>query len=191
MTTALAMPGPFSIVTIAERGERASAWRELFDWPDWGHAHVELSSATPQARNASAARLDDAVLQADKPVLLLAEGAGCFAAAWWARLSPTPYVSRVAGALLFRPLIEGGDVRDTFASPRVRLPFPSLLVDDAIALDGAHALAGDWGSGLTDVRDVQRGRGRASPWRHAQRMIERYTVSVVKRDLRTTRDRLR
>lgn len=189
MTTALAMPGPFSIVTLAEHGERASAWRELFDWPDWGHAHVALSSQTPQARNASAARLDDAVLQADKPVLLLAEGAACFAAAWWARLTPAPYVAKVAGALLFRPLNEGGDTRATFASPKVRLPFPSLLVDDPIALN--TALAGDWGSQLADPRDVQRGRGRASPWRQAQRMIERYTLSVVVRDVRTTRERLR
>lgn len=191
MTTALAMPGPFSIITMAERGARASAWRELFDWPELGHAHVELSSATPQARNASAARLDDAVLQAERPVLLLAEGAACFAAAWWARLSPTPYVSKVAGALLFRPMIEGGDPREAFASPRVRLPFPSLLVDERTALDHAHALAGDWGSSLTDTRDVERGRGRASPWRHAQRMIERYTADVVKRDIRLARDRLR
>lgn len=190
MTTALAMPGPFSIVTLAERGPRASAWCELFDWPDIGHAHVELSTATSQARNASAARLDDAVLQADRPVLLLAEGAACFAAAWWARLSPTPYVSRVAGALLFRPTANGG-VDESFASPRIQLPFPSLLVDDRAALDHAHALAGDWGSGLTDARDVQRGRGRASPWRHAQRMIERYTLSIVARDVRTARSRLR
>lgn len=191
MTTALAMPGPFSIITLAEQGERTSAWRELFDWPDWGHAHVALSSATPQARNASAARLDDAVLQAERPVLLLAEGAACFAAAWWARLSPTPYVSRVAGALLFRPMITGGDIRDDFASPRVPLPFPSLLVNECSAHEQAHILAGDWGSGLASVHDGQRMRGRASPWRHAQRMIERYTVSVVKRDIRDVRGRLR
>jgi uncharacterized protein len=191
MTTALAMPGPFSVVTIAERGARTSAWRELFDWPELGHAHVELWSDTAQARNASAGRLDDAILQSDKPVLLLAEGAACFAAVWWARLSPTSYVERVAGALLFRPMVTGGDPREAFASPRVRLPFPTLLVDERIALDDAHALAGDWGSGLTDSRDVQRGRGQASPWRHAQRMIERYTVSVVKRDIRETRVRLR
>lgn len=189
MTTALAISGPFSIITMAERGARTSAWRELFDWPELGHAHVELSSATQQARNASAARLDDAVLQADKPVLLLAEGAACFAAAWWARLSPTPYVERVAGALLFRPMIEGGDTRAAFASPKVRLPFPSLLVDEAVALN--TGLAGDWGSQLTNVRDIQRGRGRASPWRQAQRMIERYTLSVVVRDVRTTRNRFR
>jgi predicted alpha/beta hydrolase family esterase len=191
MTTALAMPGPFSVITLAEADGRASAWRELLDWPDWGHTHVALSSATAQARNASAARLDDAVLQADKPVLLLAEGAACFAAAWWARLSPAPYVARVAGALLFRPLVEGGDTHAAFASPKVRLPFPSLLIDEMITLSGTQALAGDWGSQLTDVRDVQRGRGRASPWRQAQRMIERYTLSVVVRDVRTTRNRLR
>jgi uncharacterized protein len=191
MTTALAMPGPFSVVTLAERGTRASAWRELFDWPQLGHAHVELSSATAQGRNASAARLDDAVLQAERPVLLVAEGAACFAAAWWARLSPTPYVARVAGALLFRPMLTGGDPRAAFASPEVRLPFPSLLVDDAAALDEARALAGGWGSSLADVGRIARGGGRASPWRQAQRMIERYTRSVVARDIRMARERLR
>lgn len=190
MTTALAMSGPFSIVTLGERRNRPTAWRELFGWPDLGDAHVELSSATSQARNASAARIDDAVLQADRPVLLLAEGAACFATAWWARLSPTPYVARVAGALLFRPPLDG-ERRSGFASPRVQLPFPSLLLDNSLPPEGAQTLAGDWGSRLADLRDVRQERGGTGPWRHAQRMIERYTLSVVARDLRATRSRLR
>lgn len=191
MTTALAMPGSFSIITLADRKGGMPAWRELFDWPDIGHGHVELASDTPGARNASAARLDDAVLQADRPVLLLAEGAACFAAVWWARLSPTDYVAKVAGALLLRPMATGGDPANSYASPHTRLPFPSLVVDETTALNDARTLAGDWGSGLADTLAVGRGRGRAGPWRHAQRMIERYTLSVVARDVREARARLR
>lgn len=193
---ALAVPGPLSVVTIAERGVALPAWRAMFDWPETGHSHVSFTSRTSQQRNASAAHLDDAVAQADRPVLLIAQGASCFAAAWWARLSPSSYVSRVAGALLFNPFdADGAEIGDTlrkFNSPRSALPFPSILLDGGPATERLRAIAGDWGSRLADARELGQLRvAKASPWRQAQRMIERYTLSVVARDVRTTRNRLR
>jgi hypothetical protein len=127
---------------------------------------------------------------------LVAQGASCFAAAWWARLSPSSYVSRVAGALFFNPFDDdGAAIADTlrkFNSPRSALPFPSILLDGGPATERLRAVAGDWGSRLADARDLGQMRtAKAGPWRHAQRMIERYTANVVKRDIRTARERLR
>lgn len=193
---ALAVPGSLSVVTVAERGVASPAWRAMFNWPETGNAHVAFDSKTPHQRNASAAHLDDAVAYAERPVLLVAQGASCFAAVWWARLSPSSYVSRVAGALLFNPFDDdGAEIADTlrkFDSPRSALPFPSILLDGGPATDRLRAVAGDWGSRLADARDLgQLGMAKAGPWRQAQRMIERYTAAVVKRDIRTARERLR
>ncbi|RHW16498.1 hypothetical protein D1610_15520 [Sphingomonas gilva] len=195
-TTALAVPGPLSVVTIADRRVDRPAWRTMLGWPEAGDEHVPFAAANAHQRNASAAHLDDAVARAARPVLLVAEGASCFAAAWWARLSPSSYVERVAGALLFNPISEDerevADNMRTFASPRSVLPFPSILLDRDPVSDRLRTIANDWGSRLADRGDLVRlAAPRVSPWRQAQRMIERYTAAVVKRDIRTTRERLR
>jgi predicted alpha/beta hydrolase family esterase len=101
-------------------------------------------------------------------VLLVAEGAGCFAAAWWARLSPADYVGRVAGALFFEP---GAKDEARFASPRVALPFPSVVVGDA----EMRALADGWGSSVVD--------GDEGPFVRAQRAVQRFTATVVEREV--------
>ncbi|RYD65997.1 MAG: hypothetical protein EOP58_06380 [Sphingomonadales bacterium] len=102
--TSLALPSDlFSVVTTAAPGSRAPAWKVLLDWPRYGDTHIDYAADTPGQRNIWAVRLDEAVLRADKPVLLIASGESCLAAAWWARLSPADYVAKVAGALLFAP----------------------------------------------------------------------------------------
>src|SRR4051812_24931691 len=102
MTSLALHANAFSIVTIG-RGSRTPVWKALLDWPRFGDTHVDYAADTPARRNLWAARLDEAVLHADKPVLLIASGESCLATAWWARLSPSGYVSKVAGALLFAP----------------------------------------------------------------------------------------
>jgi predicted alpha/beta hydrolase family esterase len=79
------------------------ALRALLGLPARGETHLDYAAATDSQRNLWTARLDQTVLHAEKPVLLVAGGASCFAAAWWAWLSPGDYVSRIAGALLFDP----------------------------------------------------------------------------------------
>jgi hypothetical protein len=93
---------------------------------------------------------------AGHPVLLIASGISCFAAAWWARLSPASYVERVAGAVLVRPL--GAHVSpDTggFASPNIRFPFPTVVVDDRLdnarCAARARRLARSWATGFLDL----------------------------------------
>jgi predicted alpha/beta hydrolase family esterase len=182
--TALAVPGDFSIVTIADR--MPSAWQSLFEGRHT--AHIPLKARTSAERNILGAKLDAAVMQADRAVLLLAQGAGCFATAWWARLTPAAYVSRVGGALFFQPIEEDeksvDGLLDTFASPRATLPFPSIVLGGEAAprdlRPHVRSLASSWGSrvvigGQTAIE---------SPLSRTRRAIERFTASMVEREMR-------
>jgi uncharacterized protein len=170
---ALAIPNTLSLVTIADRA--LPAWCNPI-----GAAHVPYRAGSRTERNLLGAKLDEAVTQADRAVLLIAQGAGCFATAWWARLSPASYVSRVAGALFVEPDAREGDVEsllDTFASPRTTLPFPSIVVQGREAPQ-LGAIAADWGSRV--VTDVS----ADTTFRRTLRVIERFTASVVEREVR-------
>jgi hypothetical protein len=102
-------------------------------------------------RNLWAARLDEAVRLAEQPVVLVAHGVSCFAVAWWARLSPTSYVSKVAGALFVGPLGKIAAPEQRFAGPTTLVPFPSILADRAAE---ARDLARSWGSRFVETRAV-------------------------------------
>lgn len=183
MTLALApAPHRFSVITISE--SQTPAWSERFGWPAFGDSHLALDPGAN--RSILATQIDNAVLRADRAVLLVAEGLGCFAASWWARLSPSHYVERVAGALLFDPETaeESIDKRNLFASPRTALPFPSMVVADRLpGSDPADfgPLAESWGSRL--VAGNRHRAAEASAWRSAQRLVERLTATVVARDI--------
>jgi predicted alpha/beta hydrolase family esterase len=176
----------FSIVTVFGAETAAPAWQTMFGWPVSGGQAVPLDVRSAADRNRWAARLDDAVRGADRAVLLVADGLGCAASAWWARLSPADYVARIAGAILLAP--GEGDRDPLFASPQTRLPFPSLVIQP-----GSAAVApaiGDWGSRLVvNDRDRQRGH-RPVAWRQAQQLFLRLTSQVVEQDVNRVRARL-
>ncbi|MBO9499050.1 MAG: alpha/beta hydrolase [Novosphingobium sp.] len=180
--TAIALPSNdlFSVITTGG-GDRRASWRSLLGLPDPGSAHVAFDSGSQ--RGIWAARLDEAVLRADKPVLLVANGESCFAAAWWARLSPASYVSRVAGALLVDPLGRSVDpeAEERFISPRIALPFPSAVLSGSARrgewIDRIEQLAEGWGSGVARTSD-------GSAWEQAQDLILRATARVVERRMR-------
>lgn len=188
--TALAFPtnSLFSVITTAERQRRAPGWRVLFNLPSAGDTHIDYAAGTRAERDRWAARLDDAILHAERPVLLVASGASCLATAWWARLSPASYVSRVAGALLFNPLADDQDETDKFASPDIALPFPTAIVgrvakQHEIELEVAR-LADQWGSGTLSVSPHgRRSIGRQS-WRRAQALLHNATERLVDRRMR-------
>lgn len=136
--------------------------------------HVAVRAETAAQRTVTAARIDYAILEADRAVLLVAEGIGCAAAAWWARLSPRSYVDRVAGALLVSPDQTTG--KASFASPRSALPFPSLVLG---ATDAAQRLSREWGGRLIDGPVPARER---SATRRFQSLILRFTGAIVERD---------
>jgi predicted alpha/beta hydrolase family esterase len=188
--TAISLPAGdvFSVITTADLRGRAPSWKALFDLPRFGDAHIGYSAQTPAQRNIWATKLDEAVRTAERPVLLVASGTSCFAAAWWARLSPASYVSRVAGALLFDPVgeDEDRDAAEKFASPGIVLPFPSAVIacgaHRRVAAE-VHALAASWGSGVVDAA-ADRPAGAGGAWQQAHGLLARAAAHVVERDLR-------
>lgn len=175
---AAVVPNRFSIITIGAPGVEAPAWNTRLRWPNRGDEHVVLDSG--ERRGIWAAQLDAAVMRADRAVVLVAEGIGCHAASWWARLSPAGYVSRVAGALLFDP--PAAEERDhaAFASPAIALPFPSLVLAGDVPETTGVVIEG-WGS--RHIAGRRHRQGDLRPWRSAQRLIERVTNRVVERDV--------
>lgn len=180
--TVIARPLPtdlFSVVTIGEAGGAAPVWERMFGWPADGATAVPVDIRSRGERNIWAARLDRAVREADTRVLLIADGIGCAAGAWWARLSPAHDVGRIAGALLFAPHAGRGDL---FASPGARLPFPSLVIQPGDDADVRTTIA-TWGSRLVvGERPRDRHSGLVA-WRQAQRLFLRLTQQMVEHDV--------
>lgn len=181
-------PRLFSIITIADTRAQPPAWQSQLRWPHAGDAHIALDLDRPRRQSVWATQLDDAVMQADRAVLFVAEGVGCFAASWWARLSPSHYVSKVAGALLLDPVAppQDDDRPALFASPSVALPFPSVVLTGESGLLARDASLGaqvdGWGSRL-----LAGGRQRSDEreaWWSAQRLVRRVTRAVVEHDVR-------
>lgn len=106
-----------------------------------GHARLEQHDWRRPLRGDWSARLQETLVDAPGPVVLVASGLGCILTAWWAAHSPL--ASKVRGALLVAP-VDVEQLRDQLPgwSPiaRQRLPFPSVLVGHG------QALAQAWGS---------------------------------------------
>ncbi len=130
-----------------------SRWEALH-----GYARVEQHDWQQPRRGDWLARLDETVIDSERPVLLVAHSLGCVLVAAWARFSR--HAHKVRGALLVAP----GDVEQPDLAPalpgwapilRDPLPFPSLLVasqdDPRCRFERAEQLARDWGSRLVDA----------------------------------------
>ena len=104
------------------------------------------------------ARLDETVIDAPGPVVLVAHSLGCILVSAWAGVSR--HTARVRGALLVAPGdTEAPELKDRLPgwSPIARqaLPFPSILVgsqnDPYCTAARAQALALDWGARWVDL----------------------------------------
>jgi len=133
-----------------------SAWNRLphfrrVDFEDW--AAPKLHDWVP--------RLDRAVRENPRPVVLVAHSLGCIAAAWWAALSwSEAFRDKVFGALLVAPPDIDDEaidprIRDFRPLPRLRLPFPSIVVasrnDPYCRFSRAEEIARGWGSDFVDA----------------------------------------
>jgi len=104
------------------------------------------------------ARLDEVLLQDERPALLAAHSLGCQLVAAWAAHSR--HTGRVAGALLVAPPdIERPDMPPQITSwrpiSREALPFPSIVVlssdDPFCAVERGAEMARAWGSRRVDL----------------------------------------
>lgn len=144
-------------------GSGPSHWQTLWESSRPDTERVELGMWSNPRRNTWVTKLDQAVRGARAPVILVAHSLGCLAVAWWAQLSGQPYGWPVAGALLVAPAdVDRPDTRpelkDFGPSPRMTLPFPSIVVassDDAwVSLQHARDLASYWGSHFVDAGPI-------------------------------------
>lgn len=151
-----------SILTVPGlNGSGPGHWQTLWEQARPDTSRVELGMWATPHRNAWVTKLDRAIATARAPVILAAHSLGCLAVAWWAALSPQPYGSRVAGALLVAPAdVDTKEARPELSAfapaPRLPLPFPSILVassdDPWCGLNKAMGLALDWGSHFVETR---------------------------------------
>lgn len=120
---------------------------------------VELGMWSRPHRNTWVNRLNAAITDAGRPVILIAHSLGCHAVAWWNELEQQPG-GRVAGALLVAPPWLGDAPHDerltAFAPvPRARLRFPAILAashDDPFASFGqSRKMARQWGCRFVDA----------------------------------------
>jgi predicted alpha/beta hydrolase family esterase len=122
-----------------------------------GYHRVEQHDWMRPLRGDWSARLEDTVVDADGPVVLVAHSLGCILAAWWAAHSSNAH--RVQGALLVAP----GDVERPDLAAQIHgwspigrqpLPFPTVLVgsrnDPYCSDERAQGLAQAWGARFID-----------------------------------------
>lgn len=106
-----------------------------------------------------AARLDDHVARARRPVVLIAHSLGTSLIMHWARTADT---SRIAGAFMVAPSDRGPadiwpEAADSGFAPMVLepLPFPAMVLasrdDPYVAFDRAQTFAAAWGASLVDM----------------------------------------
>lgn len=134
-------------------GHWQSRWEALH-----GYHRVEQHDWMHPLRGDWSARLEEVVIDAGGPVVLVAHSLGCILTAWWAAHSRNTH--RVQGALLVAP----GDVEHPDVAPllpgwspiaRRPLPFPTVLVgsqnDPYCRFARVQGLAADWGARFVDA----------------------------------------
>lgn len=134
-----------------------SRWEALH-----GDRRVEQHEWVRPLRGDWSIRLEEEVLAAPSPVVLVAHSLGCLLVASWAAHSRQ--TGKVRAALLVAPAdLERDDLRQTIPGwapiVRQRLPFPSLMIaaDDDPYCDVARSrrLAADWGARFVDAADIR------------------------------------
>ncbi|MES2184389.1 MAG: alpha/beta fold hydrolase [Pseudomonadota bacterium] len=148
----------FDILTLPGwHGSGPDHWQSRWE-ARYGYHRVEQHDWDRPLRGDWSARLEDLVLGARRPVVLVAHSLGCILVAAWAAHSRNTH--RVSGALLVAPGdAEREELRGVLPgwTPIVRqpLPFPALLVasgnDPYCSAGRARDLAQAWGARVADA----------------------------------------
>lgn len=132
-------------------------WQSLWE-TQYGYHRVDQHDWMTPRRGDWMAQLEETILAADEPVVLVAHSLGCILTAAWASHSQNTH--RVKAALLVAP---GDPEREALQGvlpswspvPMLRLPFPSQLIgsrnDPYCSFDRAQAMAAAWGATYTDL----------------------------------------
>ncbi|MFC0203806.1 RBBP9/YdeN family alpha/beta hydrolase [Novosphingobium soli] len=145
---------------------------------------VELGAWDRPHRNTWINRLNLAIHNAGRPVVLVAHSLGCILAAWWSKFEQPGWASPVVGALLVAPpevdFFPRDDRLTGFApTPAEALPFPSILVasrnDPWIGFQTARHLARQWGSAFVDAGEAGHINADSSlgSWDEGKRLLGR------------------
>lgn len=147
---------PHILLLPGWQGSGDDHWQSHWE-RSYGYQRVQQHDWQRPLRGDWTARLEECVLDAPAPVVLVAHSLGCILTAWWAAHSR--HTVRVQAALLVAP----GDVEQPELAaqlpgwaPMARkpLPFTSWLVasrdDPYCSFARAQALAADWGARLID-----------------------------------------
>ncbi|MEG0199820.1 MAG: alpha/beta hydrolase [Comamonas sp.] len=138
----------------SDDGHWQSLWQQRY-----GYQRLEQHNWQHPLRGDWSIRLQETVLDAPRPVTLVAHSLGCVLVAWWAAYSQAAK-TRVRGVLLVAP---GDTEQDSLRaavpgwSPVLlqTLPFPSILVasenDPHCSLERAQAMAQGWGSRMVNA----------------------------------------
>lgn len=151
---------PVTVLLLPDRQGSSTA-----HWPTrWAHLYgyrvVEQHDWVRPRRGDWLARLDETVIDAPGPLVLVAQGLGCILLAAWATMSR--HTERVQAAMLVSPVdMMRPEMKNTLPgwSPVLAkpMPFPSMLVgvhnDPDGGAQGAQSLAAKWGSRWVDLDD--------------------------------------
>jgi len=108
-------------------GSGPAHWQTLWERDRPSVVRAELGMWNTPHRNSWVTRLDQAIRQAEAPVVLAAHSLGCIAVAWWAALSPQPYGWRAAG--------RAGRCRSRRCPPRTARVRPHSTDGDSVPVD--------------------------------------------------------
>lgn len=159
-------------------------WQSVWERERGDCQRAELGLWSRPHRNTWVSKLNTAIRQAGRPVILAAHSLGCLAVAWWAALENPPFGQPVAGALLVAPpnvdsVSEDLRLVGFGPAPKSLLPFPSIVVasrnDPYISFDRAHNLAKFWGSHCVDAGEAGHinAESRLGDWQYGQYLLDR------------------
>lgn len=148
---------PLVLLLPGWQNSDAAHWQSRWE-ARYGYTRVQQHDWQRPLRGDWSIQLQEAVLDSDREVVLVAHSLGCVLTAWWAAHSPLAR-TKVKAALLVAP----GDVEQTDLRQMLPgwlpvllqpLPFPSVLVssqnDPYCSLARAQAMAQAWGARWVD-----------------------------------------
>lgn len=160
---AFAHTAPLILTVPGLDGSGPDHWQSVWERERSDCVRADLGNWARPNRTHWVSKLNLAIRNAGRPVILAAHSLGCHAVASWAALERPEFGYPVIGALLVAPPeldVAPADERLAPFAPATRalLPFPSILVashdDGYIDMHRARRLAQFWGSRFADAGAV-------------------------------------